>query len=344
MVTASDGVHGFPAALTSFVGRDAPLREVAALLAGHRLVTVTGPGGSGKTRLAAEVARQVAGRFADGAWLAELAPVADEEQVAGVVATALGVREQPGVPAAGALARVLARQQVLLVLDNCEHVIGAAAALCAGLLSACDDVRVLATSREPLRVAGEARYRLGPLALPDPDDPGGLADASGGEAVALFADRARDADAHFSLDDQTGLAVAALVTRLDGMPLAIELAEAGEHDQAAAALAGYALDVAEQAAAGLWTKTGEPDTARWLDSEDATMRQVLAWAMDHDSPVALRLAIALEMWWFQRGRQPGLYPLLREVTGYAEPGSEWWCHAQRQAGWAASGRLTWPGR
>jgi len=108
------------------------------------------------------------------------------------------------------------------VLDNCEHVIGAAAELCAGLLAACDDVRVLATSREPLRVAGEAGYRLGPLALPGPDE----ADPAGCEAVALFADRARRADAHFTVDQQTGPAVARLVARLDGMPLAIELAAA----------------------------------------------------------------------------------------------------------------------
>ena len=103
-------------------------------------------------------------------WLVELAPLQDPALAAAVVATALGVRGQPGEPAAGALARVLARQQLLLVLDNCEHVIGAAAALSAGLLSACDDVRILATSREPLAVAGEARYRLAPLALPDLDD------------------------------------------------------------------------------------------------------------------------------------------------------------------------------
>ena len=123
-------------------------------------------GRGGQDRLAGEVARAVAGRFADGAWLAQLAPVSDAAQVARVVAAALGVRQQPGVPAAEALARVLARQQLLLVLDNCEHVIGAAAELCAGLLAACDDIRVLATSREPLRTAGEARYRLRPLALP----------------------------------------------------------------------------------------------------------------------------------------------------------------------------------
>ena len=220
---SAGGVHGFPAALTSFVGRAGPVREVAGLLDRDRLVTVTGPGGAGKTRLAGQVARQVAGRFADGVWLAELAPVRDPAQVPAVVAAALGVREQPGLPAAEALARVLARQQLLLVLDNCEHVIGAAAQLCAGLLAACDDVRVLATSREPLRVAGEARYRLGPLGLPDPDDP---ADGAGSEAVALFADRARRADARFALDEQAGPVVARLVARLDGMPLAIELAAA----------------------------------------------------------------------------------------------------------------------
>ena len=455
VVTAAGGVHGFPAALTSFVGRDGPLGEVAALLEDHRLVTVTGPGGSGKTRLAAQVARRVADGFADGAWLAELAPVQDPDQVAGLVAAALGVREQPGVPLGEALARALARQQVLLVLDNCEHVIDAAAALCAGLLAACDDVRVLATSREPLRVGGEARYRLGPLGLPDPDDPDNLTGADRAEAVELFADRARDADSRFGLDEQTVPAVAALVARLDGMPLAIEraaahvealgvtglldrlderfallaagdrlapdrqqslaatvdwsyqllddpqrrvfravsvfpagftldgaeavagqaagpvvlrlvdcslltppqpgpdgrlrysmletlrgygaarLAEAGEQDQVAAALAGYALQVAEQAAAGLWTRAGEPDAARWLDAVDATMRQVLAWAMGHDPQAALRLAVALHLWWFLRGRMPGLYPLLREITGYAEPGSDQWCRVHAETGWAA---------
>jgi predicted ATPase len=184
---------------------------------------VTGPGGAGKTRLAGEVARQVAGRFEDGVWLVELAMVHAPEQVPAVVAAVLGVREQPGEPAAASLARVLARQQLLLVLDNCEHVISAAAELCAALLAASDDLRILTTSREALQVAGEARYRLGPLAVPDPD---GLANAAAAEAVALFADRARRADARFALDGQTGPEVARLVTRLDGMPLAIELAAA----------------------------------------------------------------------------------------------------------------------
>jgi len=218
-VTAAGAVHGFPAMRTSFIGRAGPARELAGLLERYQLVTVTGPGGSGKTRLACEVARQVAGRFADGVWLVELAPGSDPGQVPGVVAAALGVREQPGVAVAGTLARVLARQQVMLVLHNCEHVIGAAAGLCAELVAACDDLRILATSREGQPVPGEARYRLGPLAVPGPGD---LADAAKIEAVALFAERACRADAHFALDDQTG----PLVARLDGMPLAIELAAA----------------------------------------------------------------------------------------------------------------------
>ena len=443
--TAASGVHGFPAVLTSFVGRAGPAREVADLLAEYRLVTVAGPGGVGKTRLAGQVARAVAGRFADGAWLAELAPAGDAAQVPGVVAAALGVREQPGVPVAEAVARVLARQQLLLVLDNCEHVIGAAAQLCAGLLAACDDIRVLATSREPLRVAGEARYRLGPLSVPGAGTP---ADPGGSEAVALFADRVRQVDSRFALDGQTGPAVAGLVRRLDGMPLAIELAaarvealgvaqladrlddrfavltagdrlapsrhrslaaavewsyrllgederrvfrmvsvfpgpftleaaeavagpgagaavlhlvdcsllvpprarpdgrsrygmletlraygagllaEAGEADGAAAALAGWAVQVAEQAAAGMQAIEGEAAAARWLDAEDAAMRQVLAWALDHDLPAALRLVAALGWWWQMRGRLAAQYRLLGEAAGRAEPGSDGWCAAQ----------------
>jgi predicted ATPase/DNA-binding CsgD family transcriptional regulator len=449
---AAGGVHGFPAGLTSFIGRDGPVREVAGLLDEYRLVTVTGPGGVGKTRLADQVARAVAGRFADGAWLAELAPVGDPAQVAGAVAAALGVCEQPGVLVDEALARVLARQQLLVVLDNCEHVIGAAAELCAALLAACDDLRVLATSREPLAVAGEARYRLGPLVLPGP---GGPAQGAGAEAVRLFADRARQVDARFVLDGQTGPAVATVVTRLDGMPLAIELAaarvealgvaqlldrlddrfallgagprlaasrhrslaaavewsyrllddserrvfravsvfpgpftlkgaeavagpgaepavlrlvdcsllvppragpdgqyryamleslraygtgllaEAGEAGRAAAALAGYALEVAGQAAAGLQTSTGEAAAAQWLDAEDATMRQVLAWARDHDADMALRLAAALGPWWYLRGRLPGQYPLLRETAERTAPGRDAWCTVQLWLGLTA---------
>jgi len=221
MVGVTTGVHGFPAVLTSFVGRSVELAEVAELLDRYRMVTVTGPGGMGKTRLAGEVARRVAGRFADGVWLAELAGVADPDLVPAAVVTALGI-QQGGGPVMEALAEVLAARQVLLVLDNCEHLIGAVAGLCGTLLPAADDVRILATSREPAGVGGEARYRLRPLGLPEP----GQWEANGSPAVALFADRAQQADPHFSMSGETGSAVARLVSRLDGMPLAIELAAA----------------------------------------------------------------------------------------------------------------------
>ncbi len=216
------GVHGFPAALTSFVGRVAAVDEVCGLLDGCRLVTVTGPGGVGKTRLATEAAHRIAPRFADGACLVELAAVQESAMVPAAVAVALGIPQSPDRSAADSLA-VAARMQVLLVLDNCEHIIGAAADLCETMLPVADDVRILATSQEPLRVAGEGRYRLAPLSVAQPGDP---ANAAGSEAVSLFVDRARRVDPHFSLDTESALTVARLVARLDGMPLAIELAAA----------------------------------------------------------------------------------------------------------------------
>src|SRR5580658_8702963 len=219
----AEGMHGFPVALTSFVGRAQPVAEISDRLGQYRLVTVTGPGGAGKTRLTGEVARRVAGRFADGVWLAELAAVQDPAEVTAAVAAALGIRDLPAVAAADALAGALSRRQLLLVLDNCEQVIGAAAELCGRLLLGADDVRVLATSREPLRIAVEVRYRLGPLTLPDPGDPAAAAQC---EAVTLFADRARQVEPGFTLDEKTTPTVARLVARLDGMPLAIELAAA----------------------------------------------------------------------------------------------------------------------
>ena len=222
-MVAAEGTHGFLPALTSFVGRAQEVEEVAGLLGKHRLVTVTGPGGVGKSRLASEVVRRVAGQFADGAWLVELAAVGNPAMVAQTVAAALGAQQRPGTSITESLATMLARQQVLLVLDNCEHVLDAVAGLCVALLPTADDVRVLATSRESIRVAGEARYRLLALPVPGVENPG---DGERSEAVALFADRAQLADPHFMLTLENRPAVGRLVARLDGMPLAIELAAA----------------------------------------------------------------------------------------------------------------------
>ncbi len=214
-------LHGFPLSLTSYVDRVTETARVAALLGECRLVTVTGPGGVGKTRLASEVARRVSGRFADGVWLVELAQVTDTALIAPAVATALGIARAGDQPTAASIGTTLTRRQLLLVLDNCEHVLGAAAELCRSLLAVADDLAVLATSRQPIGVAGETRYRLRPLPVAAADGPDKEADA-----VLLFADRARQVEPDFILDGTTAPLSRRLVARLDGMPLAIELAAA----------------------------------------------------------------------------------------------------------------------
>jgi predicted ATPase/DNA-binding CsgD family transcriptional regulator len=217
------GLHGFISPLTSFVGREAETTELSLLLAEYRLVTVTGPGGMGKTRLAEVVARRAANAFADGVWMVELARAQEPVLVAPAVMSALGLTDDGNRLPTRALVEALARKQLLLVLDNCEHVLIAAAALCGELLAAADDMRVLATSRAPLGVGGEARYRLKPLRLVTA---GGEAAGAEADSVGLFADRARRVDPAFVLDSVSRPQVARIVARLDGVPLAIELAAA----------------------------------------------------------------------------------------------------------------------
>ena len=377
------------------------------------------------------------------------------------MAAALGIHDLPVAAAADALAHALARRQLLLVLDNCEQVIGAAAEVCGRLLLGADDVRVLATSREPLRIAGEVRYRLGPLTLPAPENPDDQANpeaAQESEAVTLFADRARRVDPGFALDQNTGQTVAQLVARLDGMPLAIELAAArvdalgvaqlldriddrfellvdgdrlaeqrqrslaaavqwsfqllddpgrrvfcavsvfpgpftldgaeavagpdarqavprlvdcsllipprvgpdgrtryamletlraygagllarfDQDGEVTAALVEYAAEVAEEASAGLYTRTQEAASLRHLDAEDITLRHALAWAMEHDPPTALRLALSQAPMWGIRGRLISQAPLLAAAAEHADAGSDEWCGARMLLGQAAMSR------
>jgi predicted ATPase/transcriptional regulator with XRE-family HTH domain len=214
--------HNLPARLTSFVGREQELAALDGLAAGARLVTVTGAGGAGKTRLAAEFAAAAAEHFRDGAWLAGLAGITDPGLVPDQVMAALGVRQTGEMPVLEALRYRLRPAELLLVLDNCEHLPGACAALAADLLGACPGLRVLATSREPLGVPGEAVFPLPPLAVPpEGADAQALASAA---AVRLFL--ARSALARPGAAAAPAAVAARICRAVDGLPLAIELAAA----------------------------------------------------------------------------------------------------------------------
>jgi predicted ATPase/DNA-binding SARP family transcriptional activator len=214
-----------PAETTSFIGRESELATIEDLLGLSRLLTLTGPSGSGKTRLALRAGAQAVGRFRDGVWLVELAPVTSQDLVTAVVASALSVRDEPGLPLTECILGHLREREALLIVDNCEHVLDAAGELIATLLRACPALRVLATSQSRLGLTGEASWPVPPLILPDPaaTDPQVVAQA---EAVRLLRDRAALARPGFTLTAQNASAVSEICRRLDGIPLALELAAA----------------------------------------------------------------------------------------------------------------------
>jgi predicted ATPase/DNA-binding SARP family transcriptional activator len=214
-----------PAETTSFIGREAELATIEELLGLSRLLTLTGPGGSGKTRLAIKAGEQSVGRYPGGVWLVELAPVAGPDLVTAVAASALGVREEPGRELADSIAAHLRGSEALLIIDNCEHLLDAAASLITLLLRQCPSLRVLATSQSRLNVAGEATWPVPPLTLPPAaeQDPQVIARS---EAARLFCDRAGLARPGFALAEGNAGAVSEVCRRLDGIPLALELAAA----------------------------------------------------------------------------------------------------------------------
>jgi predicted ATPase/DNA-binding SARP family transcriptional activator len=230
--TATAARTNLRAHITSFIGRADDLARIAAVLDGARLVTLTGPGGAGKTRLAGEAAARLLERMPGGAWMVELGSVADPADLPQAVLAPLGAREAGLLPALGGaavpplerLVEVVGDKRLLLVMDNCEHLVGAAAALVDHLLGRCPGLRVLATSREPLGIAGEVLHPVGPLAMPDEDVPPGGAVRY--PAVRLFADRAAAARPGFAVDEATVGPVLRICRALDGLPLAIELAAA----------------------------------------------------------------------------------------------------------------------
>jgi predicted ATPase/class 3 adenylate cyclase/DNA-binding CsgD family transcriptional regulator len=211
----SEGVElqHLPVQMTTFVGREEQIADVRGLLAQDRLVTLTGAGGIGKTRLAVQIATHTTTEFSDGAWCVDLAPITDPGLVAVTAARALGLPDQPGRTATNTVVNFIGARRMLMVLDNCEHLLDAAAALTIELLGRCSSLTILATSREPLGVPGEASWRVPPLSLAD-------------EAIELFTDRARRVQRDFAVNAESTEVLLEICQRLDGMPLALELAAA----------------------------------------------------------------------------------------------------------------------
>ncbi|MFI9811246.1 BTAD domain-containing putative transcriptional regulator [Saccharothrix variisporea] len=282
-----------PAALTSFIGRDDDLARIDALLTRGRLVTVVGPGGAGKTRLAVEAGRRYRHEYRDGTWLVDLAAVTEPAKAGSAVLAAIGLRgtalfEASGWMRAGGseldmLTDRLNGRECLLVVDNCEHLVDAVAHLIAALLPRCAGLRVLATSREPLAIDGEALVPLGPLALPAPDDD--LEDVRRSASVRLLTERAAAVRPGFDVDERTRADVVRLVRGLDGMPLALELAAARMRTLSPAELAAGLSDRFRLLATG----------RRAASPRHRTLRGVIAWSWDlldeDERTVAERVAV-----------------------------------------------------
>jgi predicted ATPase/class 3 adenylate cyclase len=263
--------HNLPPQLTPFIGREELAAEIRDRLEqpAVRLLTLTGPGGTGKTRLALQVASDLVGEYADGVWFVPLAPVASATMVASTIAGALGVRESAAEPIESSLRAYLRPRRLLLVLDNFEHVVDAAPFI-ADLLSHCPDIQVLVTSRAPLHISGEFELPVPPLALPSTDRPPRLDDALASEAVRLFVDRARAVQHHFELTEDNAETIVAISRRLDGLPLAIELAASRVRLLPPKAILGR-LD------SRLTLLTGG---SRDLPERQQTLRGAIAWSHD----------------------------------------------------------------
>jgi predicted ATPase/DNA-binding SARP family transcriptional activator/DNA-binding CsgD family transcriptional regulator len=265
---AGMGRHNLPAPRSSFVGREHELVEVKRTLAMTRLLTLTGMGGAGKTRLALEVSRDLLGAYADGVWLVELSGLAEGELVPQSVAEALQVREQPGRPITETLKDRLCTNELLLVMDNCEHLIEDAAHLVDTLLASCPRLRVLATSREPLGVAGEATWQVPSLPVPNIDRLPDVGELTRYDAVRLFVERTRLRLPDFGLTAENAPVVAEVSRKLDGIPLAIELATAR--------VGALSLkQISERLDDSLKTLVSGPRTA---PPRQRTMRATLEWS------------------------------------------------------------------
>ena len=335
-----------PVQLTSFLGRDAQLTQLRELLAGNRVVTLTGAGGVGETRLAIQVAAAMADEFGDGVWYVDLAPITDPELVPVAVARALGLPDQPGRSTMDTLTRFVADRQMLVVLDNCEHLLDACAELVVVLLGSAPRLTLLATSREAIGVAGEVSWRVPSLSLAD-------------EALALFADRARHARPDFTLTDDNAVAVGEICARLDGVPLAIELAAARVRALSLAEILDSLHDRFRLLTGGSRTAVRRQQTLRasvdWshallTEPERVLFRRLAVfWAASTSTPPkrslvavvtwrATRCSISSPCWWTSRWWSP--------TTAGAEPAIGCWrqCANTRWKSSASPARPTRCGR
>jgi predicted ATPase/class 3 adenylate cyclase len=226
LMSISHPLHNLPLQLTSFIGREKEMAAIQQMLHNARLVTLTGPGGTGKTRLALQTASGLVEQYADGVWLVELAPLSDSALVPTLTARALGLRELTGPQTFSLLLEYLEHKQLLLILDNCEHVIEACIHLSEALLQACPKLTILTSSREALGIAGEVSFRVPPMSLPEADQSPLIEPLAQYEAVRLFVERAGAVLAGFTLTSTNAPAILQVCQRLDGIPLAIELAAA----------------------------------------------------------------------------------------------------------------------
>jgi predicted ATPase/class 3 adenylate cyclase/DNA-binding CsgD family transcriptional regulator len=288
-------VHNFPVQLTSFVGRGAQMTDLEKLLVDNRLVTLTGAGGAGKTRLAVEIAARIAPEFRDGVWYVDLAPVTHPGVVPVTVARTLGLPDQPGRSTMDTLLRFVRDRQMLVVLDNCEHLLDASAELVVALLGATPGLTLLATSREPIGAGGEVSWRVPSLSLAD-------------EATELFVDRARRARPDFRITDDNTTTVAEICARLDGMPLAIELAAARVRALSAADILEGLRDRFRLLTGGARTAVRRQQTLRasvdWShallsDSERVVFRRLAVFLGGFDLDAALAVAGGADMQRFQ---------------------------------------------
>jgi len=266
--TCGVGSHNLPASLTSFVGRERELSEVKRMLAMTRLLTLTGPGGSGKTRLALEVAADLIGVYPDGVWLVDLAPLSEPGLLVQEVAGVLGVLERPGEALFDTLVDALQSRQVLIVLDNCEHLVDTVARLTEGLLRSCPDLRLLATSREALGVSSEVTLPVPPLSLPEPGRVATVEELEGYGSARLFLERALYRPSAFALTPENAGAVAEVCRQLEGIPLPIELAAARVGVLAVEQISERLSDSLDLLAGG----------GRTLTSRQRTLRGSLDWS------------------------------------------------------------------